>query len=160
MQIGEVERLLAKSKNLVNSFTYGYHRRTLLHKAAQIGDHRICKLLIDHGLDVNKQDARKQTPLFLAVEEGHGAICEVLIQNGAFVDKPDAYEKTPLWIAASKKHENVCKILINNGAEVNRKDNFKNSIWEDLGYNDIVTQCFIWHIEYSKMFNLFILFLK
>lgn len=154
MQIDEIEQLLAKNNSLINDFTYGYHRRTLLHKAAQTGDHRICKLLIDHDVDVNKQDARKRTPLWVAAEEGHGATCDVLIQNGAFVDKPDASEKTPLWIAASKKHENICKILINNGAEVSKKDKFGKSIWDALNDIDIATRCFHWHIEYSKMFNI------
>ena len=104
---------------------YGYRKRTLLHKAAQIGDPVVCQLLIDHGADVNKQDARKQTPLWVSAEEGHKDICEVLIQNGASVGKEDASQRTPLWIAAHKKHEDVCKILIDNGAEIFEKDELR-----------------------------------
>ena len=101
---------------------YGYRKRTLLHKAAQIGDHRICELLIDHGADVNNKDTRKQTPLWVAAEEGHKDICEVLIQNGASVNEKDVTEKTPFWIAARKKHEDVCKILIDHGAGICDED--------------------------------------
>ena len=104
---------------MVNNFIYGSHKRTLLHKAAEIGDYRICQLLIDHAADVNKQDARKQTPLWFAAKEGYGDICNVLIQNGAFVDTKDIAEETPLWIAAIKGHEDVCKMLIDNGADIN-----------------------------------------
>ena len=58
-QIAEIKRLVSTNNSLVNGFIYDYRKRTLLHKAAQIGDHKICELLIDHGADVNKEDARK-----------------------------------------------------------------------------------------------------
>ena len=155
IQIDEIERLLAKNSSLVNDFTYGYHRRTLLHKVAQIGDPRICKLLIDHGVDVNKQDARKKTPLWVAAENGHEAICAVLVQNGAFVDKPDASGKTPLWIAASRQHKNVCKILIKEGADIRKQDELEKSIWNACKNSDNAIQCSKWYGEYGKMFDLF-----
>ena len=157
--IDEIERLLAKNNCLVNVFMYGYHRRSLLHKAAEIGDRRICKLLIDHGADVNKQDAKKRTPLWIAAEKGHEDVCDVLMQNDAFVDKPDASKKTPLWIAASKGHENVCQILIDNGAECLASHlGIRDS---GIGFYNIFERFnmshryFKWFIEYGKMINLY-----
>ena len=137
---------------------YGYGKRTLLHKAAQIGDPVVCQLLIDHGADVNKQDARKQTPLWVSAEEGHKDICEVLIQNGASVGKEDASQRTPLWIAAHKKHEDVCKILIDNGAEIFGKDELR--IGVPRYPNDYLKSERIlhWYYNYGKVFNLFTLF--
>ena len=61
---------------------YGTHRRTILHKAAEIGDRRVCDLLIDYGANVNKEDARKRTPLMVAADKGHEDICDVLIKKG------------------------------------------------------------------------------
>ena len=137
---------------------YGYRKRTLLHKAAQIGDRRVCKLLIDHGADVNKQDARKQTPLWVAAEKGHKDICEVLIQNGASVDEKDATQTTPLFIAARKKHKDVCKILVDNGALIFERDEL-GSCAEKSCDPVLRKQLRCWHWEYSKIYNLFALFL-
>ena len=132
---------------------YGYRKRTLLHKAAQIGDRRVCELLIiDHGVDVNKQDARKQTPLWVAAEEGHKDICEVLIQNGASVNEKDMTQRTPLWIAARKKHMDVCKILVDNGASIYQKDN---KLGTDplnlLDDSSLRRRLNCWAYEYSKI---------
>ena len=137
---------------------YGYRKRTLLHKAAQIGDPVVCQLLMDHGADVNKRDARKQTPLWVSAEEGHKDICEVLIQNGASVDKKDASQRTPLWIAVHKKHEDVCKILIDNGAEIFAKNELR--IGATYGFNDYLMHKRFLHryYNYGKVFNLFTLF--
>ena len=132
---------------------YGCRKRTLLHKAAQIGDHRICELLIDHGADVNKKDARKQTPLWVAAEEGHKDICEVLIQNGASVNEEDATEKTPFWIAARKKHEDVCKILIDHGAGISDKYEFRiRKVFDDPLI--LTRRIERWLFERSKMFSI------
>ena len=136
---------------------YGYRKRTLLHKAAQIGDRTVCELLIDHGADVNKQDARKQTPLWVAAEEGHKDICEVLIQKGASIDEQDATLRTPLFIAARKKHEDVCKILIDNGAVIFEADELRTSALDPLN-NPQFKRFRSWNLEYGKIFNLFTLF--
>ena len=131
---------------------YGYRKRTLLHKAAQIGDRRVCELLIDHGADVNKQDARKQTPLSVAAEEGHKDICEVLIQNGASIDEKDVTRRTPLSIAARKNHEDVCKILIDNGANIFEENELGRGL--ALTENNLWFERFrCWDFENSKIFN-------
>ena len=158
-KIDEVKRLLAKSNDMVNSFMYGSHKRTLLHKAANTGDLNICNILIDEGADVNKEDIRKKTPLWCAAKKGHKDICNMLIQKGAFVNKSDINQKTPLWIAASKRHQEVCQILINNGASVQAFDVFNIKIM-DLVDNDMRKQFLKWKIEYSKRFKLFPLFLN
>ena len=136
---------------MVNSYLYGTHKRTVLHKAVEIGDRSICNLLIDHGASVNKEDARLHTPLWLAAEKGHGDICKFLIKKGALVSEVDRVWRTPLWIAASNSHEEVCKILINNGA------NFVTEIQNNFflpDIEDIFQQLELWHSEYGKIFNL------
>lgn len=156
-EIPEVERLLAKCNDVVKSFTYGCHKRTLLHKAAEIGDLKVCNMLIEKGADVNKEDIKKKTPLWCAAKKGHGDICSMLIRKGAFVDKSDTSLKTPLWIAANKRNQEVCKILIYNGASIWKCDEFNIKI-TDLVNNDMGKQLIKWHIEYRKRFNLFFTF--
>lgn len=138
---------------------FGNHKRTLLHKAAEIGDPTICNLLIDHGADVNNQDTRKKTPLWLAAKEGHGDICSMLIQNGAFVDMKCTTGETALWIAGILGHEDTCKILINNGADVCVVNALGFSIHHSIDCN-MSKRFYRWHFEYSKMLKLFKLFPK
>ena len=130
----------------------------MLHKTAQIGDRGVCELLIHHGADVNKQDAKKQTSLWVAAEEGHEGICEVLIQNGASVNESDAAKRSPLWIAARKKHFDVCKILIDNGARLYQEDELGICVLMACDDIPMLKQMLYWHNEYSKMFSLFTLF--
>lgn len=155
----ETERLLIKNKSMVNSFMYGSHKRSILHKAAEVGDSRLCEILIAHGADVNKQDTRKQTPLWVAAEKGNGDVCKVLIQNGAFVDKEDATGKTPLWLAASKTREDICKMLIDRGADIVAKDELGISVC-NLVDQDMKEQFEKWKKEYGKIINLPSLFWK
>ena len=148
---------------MVNSYLYGTHKRTLLHKAAEIGDWSICDLLIHHGANVREEDARLHMPLWLAAEKGHGDICSLLIEKGALVSEMDGYMRTPLCIAASNSHEEVCKILINKGANVVKEiENFVSlpaskavSISQHL-----FQQLKFWHSEHGKMFNLVTFFLS
>ena len=137
---------------MVNSFIYGSHKRTLLHKAAEIGDRSICNLLIDHGADVNKEDARKQTPLFLAAKNGHEDICKVLIEKCSFVNIKDYTGKTPLMIAAKKSFEDVCKILIVNGADPWEMNDSKVTALNLIG-NNINDKFKLWRTEFGKMSN-------
>ena len=131
----------------------------MLYRAAQIGDRRICELLVDHGADVNKGDSRKQTPLWVAAEEGQIDICEVLIQNGASVDKEDATKRIPLFVAARKKHMDVCKILLDNGARLYKKDKFGIGVEKILDDDSLMfKRIMCWYCEYSKKFNLCTLF--
>lgn len=132
-------------KEMVNSFTYGSHRRTLLHKAAEIGDHGICTLLLDHGADINKKDARKQTPLWFAAKKGHADICNLLINKGAFVSTRDATGKTPICTAVEKLFEDVCKILIVNGASYDGSHSF-------FMLSEKMREKFrLWKAEFGKM---------
>lgn len=145
-QIDEIKRLVSTNNSLVNGFIYGYRKRTLLHKAAQIGDCSICDLLISRGANVNMEDAHNQTPLWIAANEGHADICNVLIQKDAFIDAMDAAKITPLLIASKKRYKDVCKTLILNGAV-------------ETNSEDVLAQCYSikenmhWRAEYSKIFD-------
>lgn len=151
-QIDEIKQLLGKNKNLVNSFKYGSQKRTLLHKASQVGNLRVCKLLLDYDADVNEQDIKRQTPLWIAAKEGYGDICNELIQRGANVNKEDYIGRTPYFIAFKKRHKNVCKILDHNGANTELNDIcFEKPFSECLCYYTSL----LWENEHGKLLKHF-----
>ena len=151
-QIDEIKQLLDKNKNLVNSFKYGSQKRTLLHKASQVGILRVCKLLMDYDADVNKQDIKGKTPLWIAAKEGYGDICNELIQKGAIVNKEDEIGRTPFFIAYKKTHENVCRILIHNGANTELNDICSEKPFSEcLYYDDLM----FWKNEHGKLLKHF-----
>ena len=61
---------------------------TLLHTVAEFGMLEHVKVLISHGADVNRYDARGLTPLHLAVQFGHEEVVEELVACGADVEAP------------------------------------------------------------------------
>eukprot|EP00933_Yihiella_yeosuensis_P072071 TRINITY_DN8035_c0_g3_i1.p1 TRINITY_DN8035_c0_g3~~TRINITY_DN8035_c0_g3_i1.p1 ORF type:complete len:719 (-),score=136.31 TRINITY_DN8035_c0_g3_i1:103-2112(-) len=88
---------------------------------------KICKLLGDHGLDLDKVDSQwSQTPLYFAVRKesrSSGIACaRVLIEWRADINRQDLHGQTPLFYAA-QRHETACvEALIKARASVNVKD--------------------------------------
>jgi hypothetical protein len=56
---------------------------TPLHRQARYGNLDICRLLIEHGADVDSEDHQKQTPLFDAADQGNHEIVRLLLEHGA-----------------------------------------------------------------------------
>ena len=61
----------------------GWRKNTPLSYAAEKGDTELCKLLLEHGAEVNAEDKNGKMPLHLAKEEGHTETCKLLLQYGA-----------------------------------------------------------------------------
>ena len=80
--VDEVQRALEQHNHLV-SLTYGFEKRTPLHKASEYGNPLICQMLIQFGASVDEKDAKQQTPLWLAAKKRHADICHLLISQGA-----------------------------------------------------------------------------
>lgn len=74
-----VQELLQTNKIEVNE--QNYQLMTALHLAAKAGDGEICKLLIDHGINIDICDEDGTTALFYAVEKGHTDIVRLLCQH-------------------------------------------------------------------------------
>ncbi len=97
----------------------GTSHRTVLHVAAEIGQFKIAKLLIDNGANVNVRDSRGQQPLILASRGGSKEIVELLVSHGAEINPAEKEPpSTPLIAAIGRGHYDIAKYLISKGADV------------------------------------------
>lgn len=90
---------------------------------AQINDadklQRICKLLIDHGANVNVQDREGNSPLHILCQTpGVTELVQYLIEMGANVNARTANFIRPLHMALQEGLYDVAKILVEHGANV------------------------------------------
>ena len=90
---------------------------TYLVESSALGDSRLVKYLIEHGVDVNSVH-RDSTALSAAAVEGKTDIALYLISVGADVNHRGFHDSTPLHNAAEMGHIDTVKALIAHGAEV------------------------------------------
>ena len=84
---------------------------TNLHDAAKNGDLATCRILIEHGTDVNaKNDG--WTPLHFAASSGYLKICELLIEHGADVNAKNNGGWTPLDIVVDERYLEIYEVLL------------------------------------------------
>ena len=80
---------------------------TALYLAAEEGDKRIVRLLLDRRADVALAASDGGAPLHRACLYGHGLCVEALLKNGAAADQADTAGWTALMFAAQNGHEQV-----------------------------------------------------
>ncbi|KAK8134966.1 Nucleoside phosphorylase domain protein [Apiospora sp. TS-2023a] len=79
----------------------------------------ICKLLIDHGVEVNIRDYKGRTPLFYANQD----VIKLLLETGADIHAQDNEGLTPLHIPLDKWSVDICVSEgIQRGNDVNPQD--------------------------------------
>lgn len=114
-------------------------------RAAQCGDCKAVKALIDTGADVSMWGLHDESALHIAAEKGHYDVVEVLIAAGADVNGRSGYiSDTPLMAAAGRGHSEIVKLLILSGADVNGRSGYKTGDTALLiaacnGHSDIVS---------------------
>lgn len=79
-----VRCLLEKRPELVEGAFTG-SKETPLHSCARAGHQRICKYLLDNGMDPDALTLTMWTPLHLAASNGHFAVAKALVSAGANV---------------------------------------------------------------------------
>ncbi|KAJ8966000.1 hypothetical protein NQ317_000079 [Molorchus minor] len=93
----EVVKLLSKKTNIVNyESSAGY---SSLQYSAFKGWIRICRLLLDNGVDINMTDNRESTPLTRAASK---------YPDMLKIDYKDAYGNTPLLLACEEDKKLLC----------------------------------------------------
>ena len=100
----------------------GKENEASLHKAAQRGNVRKIRQILDNGTEVDTKDQEGRTPLYLATAYGRYEVVKILLKYGAKVDGQN-YEPgvTALFGAIQNNRIKIAKILIKNGADVNAK---------------------------------------
>ena len=102
--------------------------KTLLHKAASLGESEIVKTLLDAGADPALLDKELRTPLYLAAEKGHVDVCQMFIKNDKVdINAASKSGKSPLYAAAERGHVQTVRFLLENGANP-RQETCRNKI--------------------------------
>jgi hypothetical protein len=90
---------------------------TVLDRAIFHGWTDFVGLLIDKGVDINKGDSWRNTPLLNALRYGHSATAALLIEKGANVNARDLDGDTPLINASLAGCAEIVRLLIEKGAD-------------------------------------------
>lgn len=92
-----------------------------LNEAAEVGDIKAVKQLINAGADVRALDGHGAPPLQLAVARGHVEIARILVENGADVNFLIEEGGTPLMGAAHCLKPRSIEFLLSKEAQPNKK---------------------------------------
>ncbi|XP_068126488.1 receptor-interacting serine/threonine-protein kinase 4 [Hyperolius riggenbachi] len=85
--------------------------RSPLHLAAQRGQYRVARMLVELGCNVNIPNAHLKTPLHIAAETGHTSTARLLIHHGANVNAVTREGLTALDLASHNRHFSTVKLL-------------------------------------------------
>lgn len=90
-----------------------------LHAAAEGGDIKALRNLLDGGADANEKNRTEATAIFRAVQNAHEEAVKILIDAGTDLNHKDRFGQTALHIAAkgdTVAHYKIAKLLIKSGA--------------------------------------------
>ncbi|ELU01847.1 hypothetical protein CAPTEDRAFT_191268 [Capitella teleta] len=98
-----------------------------LHRAAERGEIRIVRMLLDSGANPNSEDKNGRSPLHLVCREGDALanrelIVQQLIERGASVNVKDHNGMQPLHYASENTNVEIVRILLKAGADHRRRD--------------------------------------
>ncbi|KAF2963150.1 hypothetical protein GQX73_g10430 [Xylaria multiplex] len=90
--------------------SYGW--QSPLHLAAQKGDDRIVRVLLQYQSDCNERDSDGLTPLFHAIISGHEDVASLLLEHGARIGEKDWQGRTALALAVIYRREALLETLL------------------------------------------------
>ena len=96
----------------------------MLLAAAERGDLKTVKSLINQGVDVNTAGNDKETALYKACCTPHLSMVKTLVKAGADVDLGDERGVTPLMMACLYRHKEIVEYLLLCGADIKRVSDF------------------------------------
>ncbi|XP_063923717.1 uncharacterized protein LOC135137883 isoform X1 [Zophobas morio] len=98
--------------------------RTPLYVAAESGQRKLAKYLMESGAEINRVDDDGCTPLFAASRNDHVKTVECLVKCGAQINRADNVGRTPLFAASLKGQEKMVENLVKCGAAINCVDKY------------------------------------
>lgn len=128
-----VQRLIALGSDIN---VQGYNGITPLHRAAQAGNLRVAKLLLDHGADPNIYDKYRGpfgyaygsgTPLKYAITCPDKEMAKFLIERGAKLNRKDSLGNTELHLSVLTGNTDLTKFLIEHGSDVNAVNKYNHT---------------------------------
>ena len=120
---GQIEIVKLLLENGANPNILDEDDESPLHLAikSRHNNEKVVKLLIDHGSDINADEA-SNTVLHLAVKKGYFEVVKYLLEKGANISSFNEDWETPLELAISGKDIETIKILIDYGADFKTKN--------------------------------------
>ncbi|XP_051119024.1 potassium channel SKOR-like [Andrographis paniculata] len=107
-----------------------------LNCAADDGDLRRLRRLVEAGADPNKMDYNGQTSLHRAAAKGYEDIVQYLIDKNVDFNVKDDFGKTPLFEAIKNGHDSVALLLVSAGASLSI-DSAGNCLCEAVAKKDL-----------------------
>lgn len=116
----ELERQIIQALDVMETFETEHlgdishpncHQHTMLHLAAMLGFERLCRVLIDLGIDLNRVDNNGFTGLHYAAWMGRTDIVKLLLDAGAADNLTTVHDKLPIELARSRSFHDVVTLL-------------------------------------------------
>jgi len=120
--LAEIAGYLIKAGADVAAFTTAPRKLQVLHLAAEGGLHRLVRVLLDSGADVNGQDEEGSAPVMYAAFRGCTRTLEMLLAAGANAHAVAGNGWSALHNAASADAADAVNILLSHGVAVNGRD--------------------------------------
>lgn len=138
--VDELVSVLIQGGCLVNGNSTQTHGETPLHRAVQVGNENLTKVLLKHGASANMTlTASGQSPLHIYEAEGGLQIARMLLEAGADLNMKDNDGLTPLRSAideAAEEYIDLCKFLLKAGSELPYHELYDLVKFTDTGNSD------------------------
>lgn len=95
---------------------------TALQEAAEQGNVKMARALLNVAADVNHADAKQNTPLHRAAMHGKTECIDLLISHGAHIDARTDNQSTSVLLAALMGHLDALRILLHRSADPHLPD--------------------------------------
>ena len=96
---------------------------TPLHLACAAGYLQTCKVLIDHGAEIDNKNEDEQTPFHMAAEAGHSDVVEFICEHDkSAVNDVDEDDNSALHLAATNKMTRTVEVLLEHGSDVRKRN--------------------------------------